>query len=315
MKKALIIGLNNYPSCELHGCINDAKKVFNSLHKNLDGTINYDCKLITDESSIVRKGALKKEIESLFSGNCESVILYFSGHGFIDSTGGYIVTPDFSDGDEGIPMDTILTLANKSKCVNKTIILDCCHSGAFGSPALTNGNLSNISDGVTVLTASRDDEYALESGGSGLFTSLLVEGLNGSACDIMGNITIANIYSYIDTALGAWGQRPVFKTNVSRFAPIKQVTPLIDINVLRKICMYFKNCNDKYPLDPSYEFTTEVADSGHVSIFKDLQQLQSVGLVIPCDADYMYFAAINSKSCSLTTLGKRYWRLAKDNKI
>lgn len=315
MKRALIIGLNNYPGAPLKGCINDATNVFNSLERNGDNSPNFDCKLITDDKVKVTKGYLNTEIESLFDCNCDTALLYFSGHGSMTSTGGYIVTPDYSKGDEGISMDSILTLANSSKATNKVIILDCCHSGAFGSPKLTGGNTSQISDGVTILTASRDTEFAVECNGSGIFTSLLIDGLNGSASDILGNITLANIYSYIDSALGAWDQRPIFKTNVSRFAPIKKVESLIPKSILRKICSYFPNPYDEYSLDPSFEDTTDNFNEKNVAIFKELQKLQSVGLVEPCNAPFMYFAAIHSKSCKLTTLGRRYWRLAKDKKI
>jgi hypothetical protein len=43
--------------------------------------------------------------------------------------------------------------------------------------------------------------------------------------------------------------------------------------------------------------------------------LQSVGLVIPIGEDYMYYAAINSKSCKLTALGYQYWRLVNEKKL
>ncbi|HFE9702714.1 TPA: caspase domain-containing protein [Clostridium perfringens] len=315
MKRALIIGLNNYPGAPLNGCINDANNIYDALEKNSDDSPNFDCKLITDDKRNVTKGFLRTEIETLFDCSCDTALLYFSGHGCINSTGGYIVTPDYSKGDEGISMDIILNLANSSKATNKIIILDCCHSGALGSPKISGGNIAQIADGVTILTASRDNEYSMECNGSGVFTSLLLEGLSGSACDLMGNITLANIYSYIDSALGAWDQRPIFKTNVSRFAPIKKVNPLIDICILRKICNYFPKASYEFKLDPSFEYTSKNPDTKNVTIFKELQKLQSVGLVQPCDAQYMYFAAMESKSCKLTTLGYRYWRLAHDKKI
>jgi len=38
-------------------------------------------------------------------------------------------------------------------------------------------------------------------------------------------------------------------------------------------------------------------------------------LVVPVDEEFMYFAAMNSKSCRLTELGYHYWRLIKKNKL
>ena len=38
------------------------------------------------------------------------------------------------------------------------------------------------------------------------------------------------------------------------------------------------------------------AKAENVAVFKNLQKLQSVGLVVPVDSEYMYFAAMDSKS-------------------
>ena len=52
-----------------------------------------------------------------------------------------------------------------------------------------------------------------------------------------------------------------------------------------------------------------------MSIFKNLQKLESVGLVCPVGEEHMYYAAMNSKSCKLTPLGQHYWNLVKSGKI
>ena len=84
---------------------------------------------------------------------------------------------------------------------------------------------------------------------------------------------------------------------------------------MRKITTYFSSPESEYQLDPSYEDTEECAVKSNVKIFKDLQKFQSVGLVVPVDADFMYFAAMNSKSCRLTALGYQYWRLVNEHKL
>ena len=130
MRKALVVGINNYPNAELYGCINDAAAFGNTLETNGDGSPNFDVRLITD---VQTKGELKGHIKELFAGDCETALFYFSGHGFFDETGGgIIVTPDFTANDEGISMDDILHITNNSKAQNRVIILDCCHSGSFG---------------------------------------------------------------------------------------------------------------------------------------------------------------------------------------
>jgi len=83
----------------------------------------------------------------------------------------------------------------------------------------------------------------------------------------------------------------------------------------RKICDYFPNAQDEFKLNPSFEFTDSSKIDENVSVFKDLQKFESVGLVIPVGEEHMYFAAMNSKACKLTALGYQYWRLVKEKKI
>jgi Caspase domain len=314
VRKALIVGLNSYPSAPLYGCVNDANQVCSGLKKNGDGSPNFDVRLITDT---VNRSYLRKAIEDLFLGENDVSLFYFSGHGLVKSTGGYIVTTDTEAYDEGISMDDILKLANQSNARDKIIILDCCHSGIFGSPSFSKGDerISQLCDGITILTASRSSEYASEINGSGIFTSLLIDALEGGAADLRGNITPGSVYSYIDEALGAWEQRPVFKTNVSRFTPLRRVNPPISIEILRKIKEYFLSPEQEYKLDPSYEHTSEQSISENVEIMKNLQKFVSVGLVVPVEEEHMYYAAINSKSCRLTAMGYQYWRLANEDKF
>ena len=156
-----------------------------------------------------------------------------------------------------------------------------------------------------------------------MFTSLLLEALSGGAADITGHITPGGLYAYIDKALGPWEQRPVFKTNVTRFTSLRNVVPQVDISVIRKICSYFSTEDTELSIDPSFEPTNSptvthaviqpYADPTNVRIFSDLQKLEGIGLVVPVGEAHMYFAAMNSKSCALTSIGKQYWRLVHDN--
>ena len=315
MKKALVVGIDNYPSSPLSGCVNDANSVANTLETNGDGSPNFGIRLITSPSTDVTRANLREAIEQLFEGDCEMALLYFSGHGFIKSTGGYLVTIDAKRYDEGVSMDDILNFANASKAKNKVIILDCCHAGALGTPRISGNNLAQLSEGLSVLTASRDSESALEIGGAGVFTSLVIDALQGGAADLRGNITPGSLYAYVDEALGVWDQRPIFKTNVSSFASLRKLQPKIPFETMRNITVYFTTPEAEHKLNPSYEDTESSAIAANVKIFKDLQKFQSVGLVVPVDEEFMYFAAMNSKSCRLTALGYQYWRLVAEKKL
>jgi hypothetical protein len=248
-------------------------------------------------------------------GSNEIALLYFSGHGFINSIGGYIVTPDYKQYDEGISMDEILILTNNSRTKDRIVILDCCHSGAFGSPTLTGNQSAMIGEGVTILTATRDSEAAIEINGHGLFTSLLIDSLNGGAADLKGSITPGSVYAYIDRALGSWEQRPVFKTNVTRFTSLRTAAPPIELEKLRRINELFPDADRDFLLDKSYEDTEKGYDSAHVALFKILQKYERVGLVVPVGEEHMYYAAIHNKACRLSALGKHYWRLVRDHRV
>lgn len=322
MRKALVVGINNYPDAPLRGCVQDATDMAHLLETNADQTLNFDVMLKTN---VGRKYMLTRMIANLFAGKNEVALLYFSGHGVFNDLGGYLVTPDHRRYDEGISMSDILTLANKSATTHKIIILDCCHSGAITAPALAHGSIGHINEGVTILTASRQEEVAIEVDGKGIFTNLLLDALKGGAADINGQITPGSIYAYIDQALGSWNQRPIFKTNVSRFVSLRNVIPRIDTSTLKTLIQYFPSPESIHALDPSFEYTNDpgiqhiytapFAVKENVDTFRVLQKMQSVGLVEPLDEAHMYWAAMNEKSCRLTPLGAHYWRLVHEKKI
>lgn len=315
LKKALIVGINNYPECPLYGCVNDAQQINTLLSKHEDGTPNYSTKLLVGPNDSITKADLRRLLNELFIGECESSLFYFSGHGLVKSTGGYIVTQDYSKHDEGVSMDEILALANKSSAKDKIIMLDCCQAGYLGDISSLGEKICHISEGVTLLTACRSTEFAVERGGGGVFTSLLIDALKGGASDLRGHVTPGSLYAYVDEALGAWSQRPIFKTNVSHFTSIRKCTPPVPLDVLRLIDNYFPQPDFEFPLSPDYEYTVEGSDPKKVEIFKNLQKYQSARLVVPVGEEFMYWAAMNSKACKLTGLGYQYWRMAKEHKI
>lgn len=322
MRKALIVGINNYEKCPLSGCINDADEISKMLERHSDDKKNFDVLVNHD---IATKGELRSKIKELFTGNNEIELFYFSGHGYLNELGGYVVTPDYTQDDWGVSMNDIVNYANKSTSENKIIILDCCHSGAIGNMTI-NENITEIGNGVTILTASRNVESAMEINGHGVFTQLLIEALNGGAANLQGNITPGSIYAYIDQALGAWdSQRPLFKTNISKFVSVRNVAPRVLPEEFKILLECFSSESDIFQLDPSFEFTNTLentikpiepyAKKENVKTFKLLQRLESVDLIEPVDEQHMYFAAMNSKSCKLTPLGKYYWKLLKDKRI
>lgn len=237
MRKALVVGIDDYPgTTRLRGCVNDATSIASLLDANADGSPNFSVMINT---SVRTKVALRSMIKDLFKADDEVCLFYYSGHGCLTDLGGYIVTPDFTQHDEGISMDDILKIVSDSPARHKIVILDCCYAGAMGNLALGGNTAAIIEKGVIVLASSRSTEPSIESGGHGVFTSLLIRALEGGAADIAGEVTSGNIYSYIDKALGPWKQRPVFKANIMRSVPLRKVNPIVPLPELRMMTNYF----------------------------------------------------------------------------
>ena len=79
-----------------------------------------------------------------------------------------------------------------------------------------------------------------------------------------------------------------------------------------------------FPLDPSFEPNREnvpkefkhiPVNDDNTKIFKEFQLCNRHGLIVPVDAEHMYYAAINSTGCKLTALGAHYRKLAEAKRI
>lgn len=324
MRIALVVGINYYQhGSSLFGCVDDAHAVKAVLSRHDGGGVNFDCMLLTGTgpSDRVDRSELKDHVEKLFKTEAEISLFYFAGHGHIEATGGYLLATDSRRGDEGVSLSEILTLANNSPAKNKVIVLDSCHSGIAGS-APSEGQLATLAEGLTVLTASTKDQYATEENGRGVFTALFVDALNGSAANLTGDITPGSVYAHIDQSLGAWEQRPVFKTNVKQFVSLRNVSPPIAIADLQRITEFFPAPGSEFALDPSYEPEMKGRDASmpppdpeKTRTFAILQRYNRLNLLVPVGAPHMWNAAMESKPCRLTALGEHYRRLVEKNRI
>ncbi len=317
MRKALAVGIDHYARIpSLFGCVNDAHSVKSVLERNSDGTVNFAVKLLTGSGPAdnISRTVLKDNARELFAGDSEIALFYFAGHGHIETTGGYLCVTFSETGDDGFALDELLTLANESRARNKVIVLDSCHSGIAGSRPIARQS-AELSEGMTVLTASTSEQYATEENGSGVFTTLFVDALNGAAGNLVGDVTPGSVYAHIDQSLGPWEQRPVFKTNVKSFVSLRKVQAPIDLTDLHRIAELFPSAGFEFSLDPSYEPESDNPDPKNTAVFAILQKYNRVNLAIPLEARHMYHAAMESKACKLTVLGEHYRRLVTRNRI
>jgi hypothetical protein len=186
VRKALIVGIDHYEHLSaLSGCVNDAYAVKAALERHADGTLNFAGPQLltgTSETQQVLKRELKEAARELFADDAEIALFYFAGHGYLEDTGGFLCGSDSETGDDGLSLAELMTMANKSRASNKVIVLDSCHSGVAGNDPITAG-MAELSDGLTILTASTPTQYAAEvpGGGAGVFTNLLVDALTVTA--------------------------------------------------------------------------------------------------------------------------------------
>lgn len=330
MRKALVVGIDDYSTSPLTGCVNDAIEVTSKLETNGDGSPNFGIVRLTSNDETITSAKLMVALESLFSGDAETVLFYFAGHGVFDviTNAGYIITTDGKKPNWGISLSVILDMANCAypRIKSSVIILDSCQSGFAGQVTGlgSDGNVSVIGNGVTILTACHREGYAAESDGHGAFTSILLDGLNGASADIIGRITPASLYTHVDQTLGPWDQRPIYKANVQSFITLRQVNPKIPLDTLRRLPSYFPDPTDMFALDPSFEpdrgeeaerLKDISVDEDNVRIYRELQQCDRCGLVVPVDQPFMWHAAVHSTGCKLTATGVHYRKLVEMNRI
>lgn len=324
MRKALIVGIDHYAHIKpLSGCVNDAYAVKSVLDRHADGTVNFVTPRIltgTGPADIIERSDLKDAVRELFMGDTDIALLYFAGHGYIEDTGGFLCANDCKTGDDGLSIAELMTLASNSNARNKIIILDSCHSGIAGDRPMAQG-VAEIKQGMTILTASTAEQYAMEvpGGGAGVFTNLLVDALSGAAANLVGDVTPGSVYAHIDQSLGPWAQRPVFKTNVKTFVSLRKATPPIPLADLQALATHFPHGGFNFKLDPAYEPERSEEqrsdpkipppDPEKNAVFAVLQKYVKVNLVRPVDAPHMWHAAMQNKSCELTVLGEHYRKL------
>ncbi|MEP3889012.1 MAG: caspase family protein [Hellea sp.] len=373
-KKALVIGINNYDGLtpggeigELENAVQDAITIAALLDRHHSKDDNFAVKKIFvdrhndyDEKTIqpvdeFTTAEFYHEINWLFSGHYESVVLYFAGHGYRDALtqNDYLITTDGTYPNYGVQLDYVLNKANNAfpNIHNCTIILDCCHSGAIGEERLLGQNISVVGRGVTILAACQASQLAGDGaiGTNGVFTGMLRDGLLGQAGDIFGRVTPASLYNLVDQRLSPLEQRPVYKANISSFVSLRQAKERIKKNEVRHLIGLFENHDDNYPLGPEHEREVDrgnfaedykdiPCDKEKFKTYRKLQAAFRLSLIEPTVPDSkpelwdeksenaawppppdgsfsMWHAAMYQTGCQLTDYGKRYWDLVQNDQL
>lgn len=329
-RRALLVGIDAYEVFnDLTTCVADATAMQELLERNADGSPNYGCRLMvygpnTNTLKITRP-RLREACIELFDYTGD-VLFYFSGHGALTKTGGYLATHEAEAEDWGIPMQDIINLAGQSAARDVLIVLDCCHAGAAGNSAIYGrpgdpNPLATLRENMTVIASSRATESSVEAGGHSLFTASVLDGLDGGAADHVGWVTAQSLYAYVERGFGAWTQRPVYKSHATELTIIRRCAPLIEWLKLREIVKHFPTPDFKFRLDPEFEpedehgNVHEPVNQEKVTLGLLFKDYRDAGLLKSSDGKQFYWVARRGGTVELTLRGREYWRLVKEKRI
>lgn len=229
----LSIGVNDYPADNLENlryAEADAQAVVDAIasrHKytfaNIEKTL-----LLGDAVTPERIGAEIEKIADNADYN-DLAIIFFAGHGLVDSRNYYLATSKVIDKD--VPRKggfSASTFAEKIGYINCKLVVfvDACYSGkmldSFRAGSVNNGEffreITSTPNGTNIYTSSGADVRSKESDafGHGVFTQALIEAcdFNNSDADGDGRITITEIRNYLErriTEITNKQQRPVYR--------------------------------------------------------------------------------------------------------
>ena len=94
MRKALVIGIDDYPTAPLAGCVNDAIQFASLIETNGDGSPNFSVRCLTTAEGTVTTALMHDAVNELFSGEADTALFFFVGHGLINqqTNAGFIVS-------------------------------------------------------------------------------------------------------------------------------------------------------------------------------------------------------------------------------
>lgn len=195
-KFALLIGVSEYPEgfSALPAALNDVAAMREVLECPEMGGFEVTTLLNPTE------GDFRRSVESLFLNRASEdlVLLYFSGHGITEPGGKFFFSTKRTKKDArgrlskatAIPATEIYDYLADCESDRKVVILDCCHSGAFGELISRDGGEIDFQQqlggvGRVVLTASAAIDYSFERADEALaiYTRYLVEGIKTGAAD------------------------------------------------------------------------------------------------------------------------------------
>ncbi len=329
-RRALLVGIDRYDGLPpLTTCAADARAMFDVLAEHADGRTNYECLLYCGEGDRppVTRALLRRLLTDLFTDAPDELLFYFSGHGALAETGGYLCTTDGVRDDLGVPMDEVLHLAMRSAARSVVMLLDCCHAGNLANAgqfprSVAASPLALLREELTVVAAARGTEQAWGANGHGLFTAAMLDALRGGAKDMFGAVTAPALYSYVERRFSAWDQRPVYKAHATRATVLRECAPVVDRARVRRLPEFFPAADAAVALEPAYEDRDQdgrpraAVNADKVAIGNLFRVYRDAGLLRPTTAgEQLFWTAQLGHTVELTERGRDYWWLAANGRL
>jgi hypothetical protein len=327
--RALVVGIDNYDQFDpLNYAERDAEEIARRLGSDDDaaGEPRFGVRLILNSVEPVTRRRLRGAVQELFRNSAGlDLAFYFAGHGLIADAGGYLVTADGTIDDYGLLMEELTNVALSCQANSVLILLDCCHAGAAGDAVPIRGADQRVvlRENQTIIAASLPMQRAAESAlDGGLFTSALKDALDGGAADILGEVTVASVYSFVERRFSLWQQRPIAKSYVTRPVVLRKVQARLSRQELRRVVEFFPTPDHDYQMEPDHDperdvngvsVKPEVPAKVQVGrLFKRYRDAALIAASVP--GEDFYYVAQRSHAVKLTIFGREYWRLVHEGR-
>lgn len=192
------------------------------------------------EQEPITTSRLTQRLEQFLSSaaSAETVVIFFSGHGYAVDDNFYLVTSDFDPDkleDTAFALDRLRNQLIECPAATKIVILDCCYSGAFGEAHRIRGerlaSSFRIIPGCVAMTASSglQESFEKQELGAGVFTYWLTRGLRGQANTNADQwVDMIELFDFVSSNVKAATdsrQTPAFSVDQSTAVP--KVMPLV----------------------------------------------------------------------------------------
>lgn len=236
---ALLIGVEKYEKANpLQFTVNDVRQLTSTLAGRCGVPREHILEITdqrTEKSFQPRKESLMAKLPEWLDkpGEKDSIIVYFSGHGFRDKDGKLYLAPLECDPDDptktGIPVEWFRGQLAGCKAAFKLLVLDACHAGSEKGEESRSVNANDIGtqfeelERVVTIASSKATEksqiWAAKE--QSLFSYWLNQGLRGHADrDRSGSVDIDELYEFVSR-------------NVKRTADVKFSRPQTPVRIVR----------------------------------------------------------------------------------